>query len=381
MKHVRLNPDNAIELVRGYSETLEIPDELQIMTVLKVCLSNDALAPNMSKKEMADDRRALKWVESFKKGYNNRPSAREANPMGTVPDPLIGELIKQQMRCDDNKMYEIISSHRLAMSVENIIGLLLEEFLWEKLRPYGWAMAWGGTVSAVDFCRIGDDTQLLQVKNSDNSENSSSKSVRNAVPSIKLWARKKSRNGVYNWDRLGILVDEIGVDRERVSFLGKNTSKESYEWYFSHPDTPFEVLAFADRIADEVKEEVDLSIPIPNSSKVVETAHLVLKGEYYRQIEAGSKTKECRELNQYYCNKFFGGGKRVGKVRFQLGYSTREGSKPPQMEFQVKDILLVNGIDGSEFPAMVEGRMTTYRDLPRGFVPAAYLLLLGKRIV
>lgn len=178
-----------------------------------------------------------------------------------------------------------------------------------------------------------------------------------------------------------ILVDEIGVDRERVSFLGKNTSKESYEWYFSHPDTPFEVLAFADRIADEVKEEVDLSIPIPNSSKVVETAHLVLKGEYYRQIEAGSKTKECRELNQYYCNKFFGGGKRVGKVRFQLGYSTREGSKPPQMEFQVKDILLVNGIDGSEFPAMVEGRMTTYRDLPRGFVPAAYLLLLGKRIV
>ena len=209
MKQVRRNHENAIELVRRHSEMLGIPDELQIMTVLNVCLAEEALAPNMSKNEMTDNDRALKWVACFRNGYNNRPSERVANPMGTIPDPLIGELIQQQMECDENKKNEIISSHRLAMSVENIIGLLLEEFLWEKLRPHGWVMAWGGTISFVDFCRSGDDSPLLQVKNSDNSENSSSKKVRRDIPRIKLWARKNSRNRTFNWERL---VDIVGHD-------------------------------------------------------------------------------------------------------------------------------------------------------------------------
>ena len=45
------------------------------------------------------------------------------------------------------------------MSAENILGILLEEFLFEKLSPAGWAMAWGETVKHVDFCH--KDGRLL----------------------------------------------------------------------------------------------------------------------------------------------------------------------------------------------------------------------------
>ncbi len=82
------------------------------------------------------------------------------------------------------------------MSAENILGLLLEEFLAEKLAQYGWFCCWGECVRHVDFCNV--DGSLLQVKNRSNSENSSSSRVRINQP-IEKWYRVDAVNGNYQW--------------------------------------------------------------------------------------------------------------------------------------------------------------------------------------
>jgi hypothetical protein len=40
--------------------------------------------------------------------------------------------------------------NRLPMSAENILGLLLEEFLAEQLADYGWFCGWGEVIRHVD---------------------------------------------------------------------------------------------------------------------------------------------------------------------------------------------------------------------------------------
>ncbi|MFR4236189.1 MAG: SinI family restriction endonuclease, partial [Alistipes onderdonkii] len=103
--------------------------------------------------------------------------------------------------------------HSLLMTIENNIGELLEEYLAVKLSPLGWYCCWGSTIDAVDFCKA--DGSLLQIKTSDNSENSSSSRVRQGTP-IEKWFRRFSRRpGVYNWESLNGYWD--GLDRV-VSF-------------------------------------------------------------------------------------------------------------------------------------------------------------------
>jgi transcriptional regulator with XRE-family HTH domain len=67
-----------------------------------------------------------------------------------------------------------------------------EEYLAEKLLPYGWYCCWGETMKSVDFCTQNGD--LLQVKNRSNSENSSSNKIRQGTAIIK-WHRINASNG------------------------------------------------------------------------------------------------------------------------------------------------------------------------------------------
>ena len=90
------------------------------------------------------------------------------------------------------------------MTAENILGLLLEEYLAEKLLPYGWYCCWGETMKSVDFCTQNGD--LLQVKNRSNSENSSSNKIRQGTAIIK-WHRINASNGAYYWD---VLNERVG---------------------------------------------------------------------------------------------------------------------------------------------------------------------------
>ena len=183
-----------------------------------------------------------------------------------------------------------------------------------------------------------------------------------------------------------MLCGEFGVERNRIDFFGKDTSTKDFEWYFTHPKASQEILDKCDKdieesLEAEADEELGLGIPVPNATKSDgECAFCTIKGEFYRAIERGEKTIEYRNLTQYYCDKFFGSGKQVKTIRFQLGYSTADGSMPPQMVYEVKDILLI-GEHGERGPsAMIGGKMTTFKDLPYGLVPVSYGIVLGQRI-
>jgi SinI restriction endonuclease len=93
------------------------------------------------------------------------------------------------------------------MSAENILGLLLEEYLAEILREYGWHCCWGEVIRHVDFCH--ESGALLQVKNRSNSENSSSLRVRLNQP-IEKWHRVDANTGRYRWSKLN---EQCKIDR------------------------------------------------------------------------------------------------------------------------------------------------------------------------
>ena len=90
------------------------------------------------------------------------------------------------------------------MNIENLVGELLEEYLNDKLKSDGWCCCWGSTIDAVDFCKA--DGTLLQVKNSDNSENSSSSRVRLGTSILKWNRRKSTKEETFMWAKLETLV-------------------------------------------------------------------------------------------------------------------------------------------------------------------------------
>jgi len=182
-----------------------------------------------------------------------------------------------------------------------------------------------------------------------------------------------------------VLIDDIGVDKDHLDCLGKNTAQQVYEWYFMPPGLPKDVYDTIDKAGDieyqkRSDRELGWGIPIPNKTKVTGVIPLLIVNEdLYRKIESGEKTIEYRNLVTYYCDKFFGTGKRVKAVRFQLGYSGKDGGEPERMTWEVKDIMLVSE-HGKLAPAMTNGKMSTFKDLPRVFPPVAYAIMLGKRI-
>lgn len=145
-----------------------------------------------------------KWTSKYLNGYNNRPSQRKSNPIGTQHDPILDDIIAARIQDSSQDLAAIKYGHRLSMSAENIAGALLEEFVATQLLAFGWHCCWGETMKSIDFCH--EDGGLLQVKNSDNSENSSSKTVRDGT-NIQHWFRRYSRTGKTNWPALNELAN------------------------------------------------------------------------------------------------------------------------------------------------------------------------------
>jgi len=141
-----------------------------------------------------------KWLLKYQGGFDARASKRLSNPPGTVADPIIEKIIGSRLSgLTRNDLNKITFAHRLGMSAENILGLILEEYLSENLKDKGWHCAWGETVKSVDF--VNEDGNLLQIKNRSNSENSSSSSVRDGTE-IQKWYRVRSDRVEYMWSQL-----------------------------------------------------------------------------------------------------------------------------------------------------------------------------------
>lgn len=164
-----------------------------------------------------------KWLLKYQGGYESRVSNRISNLPGTIADPIIEKIIGSRLiKLNNDDLNKITYAHRLAMSAENILGLILEEYLSENIKDKGWHCAWGETVKSVDF--VNEDGSLLQIKNRSNSENSSSSTVRYGTE-IEKWYRIKADRVEYMWDELNKICETSHLSENSFVNFVKKTIK------------------------------------------------------------------------------------------------------------------------------------------------------------
>jgi hypothetical protein len=118
----------------------------------------------------------------------------------TVPDEMVSVILKNFYKHPQEKLKNIKIEHQHSMAAENMVGELLERYIDSVLSKYGWVWCCGALVKHVDFIKKEDNGyRLLQIKNRDNSENSSSKAIRDGS-TIEHWFRTFSRTGRTNWE-------------------------------------------------------------------------------------------------------------------------------------------------------------------------------------
>ncbi|GHU22100.1 hypothetical protein FACS189488_01960 [Betaproteobacteria bacterium] len=138
-------------------------------------------------------------AEVFSRARNPRAPQKPA----TIPDEMVSVILVSYFGICQSAVERIKREHQLSMGAENMVGELLERYLASVLEPQGWIWCSGSIVKAIDFIKppatAKNDWQLLQVKNRDNSENSSSSTIRDGT-NIKKWYRTFSRTGGLNWE-------------------------------------------------------------------------------------------------------------------------------------------------------------------------------------
>lgn len=139
------------------------------------------------------------YIYAAASNYAKGRDPKRPEPPATIPDEMVSFVLQYYFDVNPNNLDRIKRDHALSMSAENIVGHLLEQYLSTVLEPHGWVWCAGSLVKAVDFVKlVGDDWLLLQVKNRDNSENSSSSAIREGT-TIKKWHRTFSKKPGSNW--------------------------------------------------------------------------------------------------------------------------------------------------------------------------------------
>lgn len=202
-----LGAEETIAKASAIADSLGGEDKDNLLAVLNACISNTELRPDLQSKKgnLTPVGRVERWVKKYYKGLEGRISKRISNLPSTTPDTeTIQSILKARLpNLTDADCQKIIYAHRLSMSIENIQGLFLEEYLSTKMKHYGWHMAWGETIIAADMCS--DDGKLLQIKSQDNTENSSSNKIRVGTE-IHKWFRRKALTGETMWAQLCEIV-------------------------------------------------------------------------------------------------------------------------------------------------------------------------------
>lgn len=196
-----LGKARAIETAKSIAKEEGIDWVIGISAVFNAVASDPKRAPgNIGGKNDNEKTLIRKWIVKYQSGFEGRASVRKSNPPGTISDPIVEEIIGARLASlTDSDLNKITYAHRLGMSAENILGLILEEYLADNLVKVGWHCAWGETVKSVDF--VHEDGRLLQIKNRSNSENSSGSAIRTGTE-IKKWFRIKADKIEYMWEPL-----------------------------------------------------------------------------------------------------------------------------------------------------------------------------------
>lgn len=143
------------------------------------------------------------YLERQAVAFASSRTPRAPQPPATVPDEMVSVILHEYFGIAAGDLEQAKRQHLLSMGAENLIGELLERYLASILEPRGWIWCSGAMVKAVDFVkaptRARGEWRTLQVKNRDNSENSSSSAIRNGT-TIEKWHRTFSKKEGSNWD-------------------------------------------------------------------------------------------------------------------------------------------------------------------------------------
>jgi hypothetical protein len=171
--------------------------------------------------------KSLDDLPKLAESYVKSRSYKSPQPPSTVPDEMVSFILNVYFRVDEKDLDRAKKEHQLSMAAENMVGDLLERYLAGVLEPKGWVWCSGSVVTAVDFikCLNKQENQwnLLQIKNRNNSENSSSKKVRDGTD-IKHWFRTFAQTGKTNWDAF--------PDQDLRSELSEQGFKDFVKAYF-----------------------------------------------------------------------------------------------------------------------------------------------------
>lgn len=157
------------------------------------------------KDEFASPNFFSKAANRYFKGRFRRELPRSPR---TVADDMVGYIMQVAFSYTPEEAVSLSIAHQRAMAAENAVGDVLERYIASVLEPKGWTWCSGTLVTAIDFIRYDpavQDWDVLQVKNRDNSENSSSAGYRSGK-GIPSWFRTFSRTGQTNWPAFPYLV-------------------------------------------------------------------------------------------------------------------------------------------------------------------------------
>ena len=153
-----------------------------------------------------------RWVKGYCDAMSCLPSRRIASPKTSCTDPAIRIIVQHTQRCSEEMAVNGEYIHNLFMSAENVQGNLLEEYIAINVRPYGFLWCNGNIMRAVDFCNTSGSV-FLQIKNKNNTENSSSSHIREGT-TIKKWYRLGTRTEygskkpVFKWMDLNDIINK-----------------------------------------------------------------------------------------------------------------------------------------------------------------------------
>lgn len=135
-------------------------------------------------------------------GFYDSRKPKAPKPPETIPDEMVSVILNEYFDIPISDLERVKKEHQLSMGAENMVGELLERYLASVLERHGWIWCSGAMVKAVDFVKpplvSGGTWTMLQVKNRDNSENSSSSAIRNGT-NIEKWHRTFSKRPGSNW--------------------------------------------------------------------------------------------------------------------------------------------------------------------------------------
>jgi len=196
MTTLALPEETARTAIRAFDLSLET----QFLIIVKLLNISPELRPT-SRKKSSTSLDTAQYLHGLANQFVAARSPRAPQKPQTIPDSVVGTILNGYYGIEPLSLPAIAETHLLSMAAENVVGEILERYIAHSLEPYGWVWCSGSVVRSVDFIlpsSSGSPALLLQVKNRDNSENSSSSAIRDGT-TIEKWFRSFSRKPNTNW--------------------------------------------------------------------------------------------------------------------------------------------------------------------------------------